>query len=115
MTLRNGKNRPKPEKALAPQYAARGWPAAVQHRSLPAVEPTKGSDVQLTQRLAKLGETDTDNAQRFAERFGTKVIHTPGRGWLLFDGKRWRSDTLLRDRIGQGDRPAHRQRGSAPA
>jgi hypothetical protein len=55
---------------------------------VPAVDPTKGSDDQLTERLAKLGETDTDNAQRFAERFGTKVIHTPGRGWLVFDGKR---------------------------
>jgi putative DNA primase/helicase len=60
------------------------------------VDPIRDSDNQLTERLAKLGETDTDNAQRFAERFGTKVIHTPGRGWLVFDGKRWLSDKLLR-------------------
>jgi putative DNA primase/helicase len=74
----------------------RRLPFVKEHRSLPAVDPTKGSDDQLTQQLAKLGETDTDNAQRFAERFGTKVIHTPGRGWLVFDGRRWQPDTLLR-------------------
>jgi putative DNA primase/helicase len=66
------------------------------HRSLPTVDPPKGSDNQVTERLAKLGETDTDNAQRFAERFGTQVIYTPGRGWLVFDGRRWQPDTLLR-------------------
>jgi putative DNA primase/helicase len=31
MTLRNGKKRPKLEKALAPQYAAHGWPVLLLH------------------------------------------------------------------------------------
>jgi putative DNA primase/helicase len=79
----------------AGRHQPRRLPFVKEHRSLPAVDPTKGSDDQLTQQLAKLGETDTDNAQRFAERFGTKVIHTPGRAWLVFDGKRWRSDKLM--------------------
>ena len=61
-----------------------------------AVEPPKKRDDELAAGLARLGETDTDNAQRFAHRFGRKVIHTPGRGWLVFDGKRWRPDGLLR-------------------
>jgi putative DNA primase/helicase len=59
------------------------------------VEPPEKSDDDLAAELARLGETDTDNAQRFARRFGTKAIHTPGRGWLVFDGKRWRRDDLL--------------------
>lgn len=53
-------------------------------------EPIASSDV--TSELAKLGETDTDNAQRFAARFGDKVLFTPGRGWLVYDGRRWRPD-----------------------
>jgi putative DNA primase/helicase len=52
------------------------------------VEPPQKSDDVVTKQLAELGETDTDNAQRFANRFGTKVIYTPGHGWLVFDGKR---------------------------
>ena len=59
------------------------------------VEPPEKSDDDLAAELATLGETDTDNAQRFARRFGSKVIHTPGRGWLVYDGKRWRCDDLL--------------------
>jgi len=42
---------------------------------------------------AKLSETDTDNAQRFARRFGAKAIYTPGHGWLTYDGRRWLADT----------------------
>jgi putative DNA primase/helicase len=59
------------------------------------VEPPKKSEDDLAAELAKLGETDTDNAQRFAHRFGGKAIHTPGRGWFVYDGKRWRPDNLL--------------------
>jgi len=51
---------------------------------------------ELTKDLSKLGETDTDNAQRFAARFGHTVIYTPGRGWLVFDGRRWRPDDTHR-------------------
>ena len=59
------------------------------------VEPPEKSDDDLAADLARLGETDTDNAQRFARRFGAKAIHTPGRGWLVYDRKRWRPDNLL--------------------
>jgi putative DNA primase/helicase len=59
------------------------------------VEPPRKSEDDLAAELAKLGETDTDNAQRFAHRFGGKAIHTPGRGWFVYDGKRWRPDNLL--------------------
>ena len=59
-------------------------------------EPPQKSNDDLAAELATLGETDTDNAQRFARRFGGKAIHTPGRGWLVYDGKRWRPDNVLR-------------------
>ena len=60
------------------------------------VEPPHKSKDEVTKQLARLGETDTDNAQRFANRFGTKALYTPGRGWLAFDGKRWRPDDVGR-------------------
>ena len=59
-----------------------------------SVEPPVKSDDELAAELASLGETDTDNAQRFANRFGTKVLNTPGHGWLVYDGKRWRHDDV---------------------
>jgi putative DNA primase/helicase len=49
----------------------------------------------LTSQLAKLGNTDTDNANRFASRFGHKVLYTPAHGWMAYDGKRWCPDALL--------------------
>lgn len=49
---------------------------------------------KITEQLAKLGENDTDNAQRFTMRYGHKVIYTPGRGLLGCDGKRYRPDDL---------------------
>ena len=58
------------------------------------VEPPQKPKDKVTKELALLGETDTDNAQRFANRFGKKALYTPGRGWLVFDGKRWRSDDV---------------------
>ena len=56
--------------------------------------PAQKSDDDLAAELATLGETDSDNAERFARRFGGKAINTPGRGWLVYDGKRWRPDDL---------------------
>lgn len=61
--------------------------------------------------LAKLGETpdegeiaDLDDrrlantgqirfAHRLADRYEGRLLHCYGRGWLVFDGKRWRDDT----------------------
>jgi putative DNA primase/helicase len=59
-----------------------------------SVEPPEKSNQELAVALASLRETDTDNAQRFAWRFGAKVLYTPGHGWLAFDGKRWLPDQL---------------------
>ena len=59
-----------------------------------SVEPPVKADDELAAELARLGETDTDNAERFANRFGAKVLNTPGRGWLVYDGKRWREDDV---------------------
>jgi putative DNA primase/helicase len=58
------------------------------------VDPPQKPKDKVTKELALLGETDTDNAQRFANRFSKKALYTPGRGWLAFDGKRWRSDDV---------------------
>jgi putative DNA primase/helicase len=63
--------------------------------SVRTADPPTTSGAKLTAELAKLGETDTDNAERFARRFGGKVIYTRGQGWLVYDGKRWRRDDLL--------------------
>ncbi|MGX8010123.1 phage/plasmid primase, P4 family [Mesorhizobium sp. ORM8.1] len=46
----------------------------------------------LTAELAALGETDADMGHRFARRHAGKVIFTPGRGLLVYDGKIWNSD-----------------------
>jgi putative DNA primase/helicase len=59
------------------------------------VPPSPKKPDDIAERLAKLGETDTDNAQRFATRFGRKVIFTLGRGWLVFDGIRYKPDAQL--------------------
>ena len=56
--------------------------------------PTGAND-ELTKELARLGETDADNAERFARRFGHKVIYTPGRNLLTYNGVRWCSDKQL--------------------
>ena len=50
---------------------------------LQSVEPPVKSYDELAVQLAQLGQTDTHNAQRFANRFGDKVIYTPGQGWLV--------------------------------
>ena len=75
------------------------WPRRVpflkSEDRIKSVEPPVKSDDELAAELASLGETDTDNGQRFVSRFGTKVINTPGRGWLIYDGKRWRRDDLF--------------------
>lgn len=52
-----------------------------------APSPAPGPD--LTEMLSRLGETDTDNAHRLASRFANKIIHTKGRGWLVYKESRW--------------------------
>lgn len=46
----------------------------------------------LALELSKLGETDTDNAERFARRFADRVAWCPEVGWLAYDGRRWAPD-----------------------
>lgn len=50
----------------------------------------------LAQELAPLGETDADNAQRLARRFEGQLACTPGRGFIIYDGQRWRRDSERR-------------------
>lgn len=49
---------------------------------------------KVTRRLAQLGETDSDNAQRLAIRFSDLILYVKGRGWFAYDGKRWRSAAI---------------------
>lgn len=58
-----------------------------------SVQLSRPEDDSLATELAKLGCTDTDNAQRFATRAGAEFTHCPERGWLAWDGNRWQSDT----------------------
>lgn len=37
---------------------------------------------------------DTGNAERLVERYGQNLRHSPGRGWFVWNGKRWLPDTL---------------------
>jgi putative DNA primase/helicase len=47
----------------------------------------------LLSELAKLGETDTDNARRLVTRHGASVRFIPERKrWFVFDGEVWRAD-----------------------
>lgn len=46
----------------------------------------------LAEELAALGETDADNAQRLARRFGRDLVCTPGKQYLVYDGQRWQQD-----------------------
>ena len=62
---------------------------------LPEAKEPRKSKNDLIAELAVVGETDTDNGQRFAARFGAKVIYTPSKGWFVYDGKRWCPDELL--------------------
>jgi len=52
---------------------------------------TKGG--KLTAVLARLGETDAHNAERFIKRHAHRVLWTPGLGWLVYDDHRWVPDT----------------------
>ncbi|MCP1848370.1 MULTISPECIES: phage/plasmid primase, P4 family [unclassified Bradyrhizobium] len=51
--------------------------------------PSPSPNADLTKELSKLGETDTDNAQRLATRFSNEIIYTKGRGWLVYKEGRW--------------------------
>lgn len=42
--------------------------------------------------LADLGRDDIANAERLRARHGRDLRKTPGLGWLVYDGKRWRLD-----------------------
>jgi putative DNA primase/helicase len=72
----------------------RELPFSPAHAQIETVEPPQKRIDELACQLARCGETDTDNAQRFAQRFGPTAIHTPGMGWLVFDGRRWCPDSL---------------------
>ena len=50
------------------------------------------SDDELTEQLAALGEDDIANAERFVRRYGNKVLYSKTRGFLVYDGKRYRPD-----------------------
>jgi putative DNA primase/helicase len=51
---------------------------------------------RISEELAHLGETDVDNAERFAKRCGHKVIFTKSLGWCVFDGKRYVPDARMK-------------------
>lgn len=48
---------------------------------------------QLAQELSRLGETDADNAERLAKRFGRELLFNPGLGFLVWGGTHWCRDT----------------------
>jgi putative DNA primase/helicase len=52
-------------------------------------------DEQIAQELAKLGETDSDNAARLAKRFGHHLLFCPGLGYLVWTGSHWCQDACI--------------------
>jgi len=59
---------------------------------LSEVDPKLVEKDALALELSTLGETDTDNAERFARRFADRVAWCPEVGWLAYDGRRWAPD-----------------------
>ena len=59
------------------------------------MEPPRTSDEQLAKELSRFGENDIANAERFVRRFGHRVIYNDHRGWMAYDGKRYRPDAKL--------------------
>jgi DNA primase len=53
----------------------------------------KGYDLTgdlVTMRCATMARTDMGNAERFRERFGRDFLYTTAKGWLGYDGRRYR-------------------------
>jgi P4 family phage/plasmid primase-like protien len=53
----------------------------------------KGYDLTgdlVTMRCAAMARTDMGNAERFRERFGRDFLYTTAKGWLGYDGRRYR-------------------------
>ena len=68
----------------------------VDKRNAPTLNaPAALSEADLTKELAILGETDTDNAERFARRCGDKVIFSKIQGWMFYDGVRYMPNARL--------------------
>jgi putative DNA primase/helicase len=64
----------------------RPLPFLKSNERIKSVEPPVKLEDELAAELARLGETDTDNAQRFASRFGAKVLNTPvADGWSMME------------------------------
>jgi putative DNA primase/helicase len=59
------------------------------------MEPPRTSDEQLAKELSRLGENDIANAERFVRRFGDRVLYNDHRGWMVFDGRRYRPNGHL--------------------
>ena len=57
--------------------------------------PARVPDEVLAKELSLLGENDVANAERFGRRCGHRVIYSERRGWMVYDGKRYRSDGHL--------------------
>ncbi len=49
----------------------------------------------LLEELVQLDETDAGNAQRLVRRSENILAYTPGQGFLVYDGARWRMDAQL--------------------
>jgi hypothetical protein len=58
--------------------------------------PPSASGDEVTKMLAALGEDDIANAERFVLRYGHRVIYSESRGYLVFDGKRFRPNAHIR-------------------
>lgn len=71
----------------------------------PAKSTPEAADDPLAKELAQLDETDVGNAQRLVRRFGDRLLCTPGLGFLVYDGTRWRRDDHLR-RMSYGEQTA---------
>jgi putative DNA primase/helicase len=52
-------------------------------------------DDSLTEKLARLGETDIDNVARFVERVGASTLYSQAKAWLIYDGQRYQANGHL--------------------
>src|SRR5262245_39222106 len=49
-------------------------------------------DADLNLRASRFPLNDYGNAQRLIARFGRDLLFVHGRGWLYWDGRRWKAD-----------------------
>ncbi len=88
---RRGLQRP-PSRRLAAQIALPQAESPDTARGSSLFDPVNDMTDALAEQLAAFQDTDVGNAERLALLYGDRIRYSPGRGWLIYDGRRWCHD-----------------------